>query len=41
MRAWVDLLGGAALAHLVEVFGVNLVLSGDNAVVIAIAVRTL
>ena len=32
---------GTALAHLVEVFGVNLVLSGDNAVVIAMAVRTL
>jgi YjbE family integral membrane protein len=32
---------GAVLAHLVEVFGVNLALSGDNAVVIAMAVRTL
>lgn len=36
-----DLLGGAALAHLIEVFGVNIVLSGDNAVVIAMAVRSL
>ena len=36
-----ELFSGAVLAHLVEVFGVNLVLSGDNAVVIAMAVRTL
>jgi YjbE family integral membrane protein len=36
-----DLLSGGALGHLLEVLGVNLVLSGDNAVVIAMAVRTL
>jgi predicted tellurium resistance membrane protein TerC len=32
-----ELFSGAALAHLVEVLGVNIVLSGDNAVVIAMA----
>lgn len=36
-----DLISSATLAHLVEVLGVNLVLSGDNAVVIAMAVRGL
>ena len=36
-----ELFSGTGLAHLIEVFGVNLVLSGDNAVVIAMAVRTL
>jgi len=35
------LLSGGALGHLLEVLGVNLVLSGDNAVVIAMAVRGL
>jgi YjbE family integral membrane protein len=36
-----ELFSGAVLAHLVEVFWVNIILSGDNAVVIAMAVRTL
>ena len=36
-----ELFSGAVLAHLVEVFAVNLALSGDNAVVIAMAVRSL
>ncbi len=36
-----DLLSGGALGHLLKVLGVNLVLSGDNAVVIAMAVRGL
>src|SRR5918997_1930486 len=36
-----DLFSGAALAHLVEVLGVNILLSGDNGVVIAMAVRGL
>lgn len=36
-----DLLSGGALGHLLEVLVVNLILSGDNAVVIAMAVRSL
>ena len=36
-----EILSGGMLAHLFEVFGINLILSGDNAVVIAMAVRTL
>lgn len=36
-----ELFSGVVLAHLVEVFAVNLALSGDNAVVIAMAVRSL
>jgi YjbE family integral membrane protein len=37
----VELFSGEMLTHLLEVFGINLILSGDNAVVIAMAVRTL
>ena len=36
-----ELFSGEMLTHLLEVFGINLILSGDNAVVIAMAVRTL
>ena len=36
-----ELFSGGMLAHLIEVFGINLILSGDNAVVIAMAVRSL
>lgn len=36
-----ELFSGEVLAHLLEVLGINLILSGDNAVVIAMAVRTL
>ena len=36
-----EFLSGGMLAHLLEVFGINLILSGDNAVVIAMAVRSL
>jgi len=37
----VEFFSGGMLAHLIEVFGINLILSGDNAVVIAMAVRSL
>jgi YjbE family integral membrane protein len=37
----VEFFSGGMLAHLLEVFGINLILSGDNAVVIAMAVRSL
>lgn len=36
-----ELSSGEVLAHLLEVLGINLILSGDNAVVIAMAVRSL
>lgn len=36
-----EFFSGGVLAHLVEVLGINLILSGDNAVVIAMAVRSL
>ncbi len=36
-----DLFSGGALGHLLEVLVVNLILSGDNAVVIAMAVHNL
>lgn len=36
-----ELFGGGVLARFLEVLGINLILSGDNAVVIAMAVRSL